>query len=317
MAKNRKEKEPKAVKVKAGKGRKEEIRGAASPVRNLIVFAVASVLVGVGFILYPDIIQSYSSYIIGGIMAVIGVISIIWYFARKAMDGVYRSEFAVGVIAIAAGAYVALLSDGTLSFILVVMGLLCAADGLLKIQYTLDLARMHYKKWWIVLITGVLSIAAGVVIVMGLLTDLAGSKIQDQLMYIGAAFILNCVLDIVALIVIAVRNAKAAKEAAQTEAANALSAAVAPAPSAQPEIPAVSVPQPEPQAGPQAVVGPEPQSAPQPEPPPVPQPAAPQPEPQPAPQPEPIPMPEPVPQEPIMPEPVQAEPAIPETPSQL
>ena len=156
---------------KRGKGGSEAAeakknRIAGSPIRNLILFAVASAIIGVAFILYPDVIERYCGYIIGGIIAVIGVANVICYFTKKTIDGVYRSEFAVGIIETAAGAYVALLSNGTLAFILLVLGILCAVDGLLKIQYTLDLARMHYAKWWLPLIMGALGLGIGVIIVM-------------------------------------------------------------------------------------------------------------------------------------------------------
>jgi len=203
----------------------------------------------------------YCGYIIGGIVAVIGLVNVICYFAKKMVDGVYRSEFVVGIIAIAAGAYVALLSGGTLSFILLVLGLLCAVDGLLKIQYTLDLARMHYEKWWLPLIMGALGLGIGVIIVMGLLADLAGSSVNNQLMYLGATFCLNCVLDVITIVVIAVRNSKAAHEVvhdaatSETFTSESESAArpVSPQPNLQP-VPPQPIPQPvPPQPAPQPV----------------------------------------------------------------
>ena len=281
---------------KAGSEAKEirKSRVAGSPIRNLILFAIASAIIGVAFILYPNVIERYCGYIIGGVIAVIGIANVICYFVKKTIDGVYRSEFAVGIIETAAGAYVALLSDGTLAFIVLVLGILCAVDGLLKIQYTLDLARMHYAKWWLPLLMGALGLGIGVIIVMGLLADLAGKSVNNQLIYIGAVFCLNCVLDIVTIVVIAVRNAKAAHVTAQSDATPDAPVSgnetayrpVSQQPNLQPVPPQPMPPQPvPPQPMPPQPVPPQP-VPPQPVPPqPVPPQPVPQPEAQPAPEP--------------------------------
>ena len=202
-----------AVQTQKVKSRKS--KGGANPIRNLTIFAVAAVALGVAFILYPDVIEAYGSYLIGGILALIGVVSIIFYFARKMIDGVYRSEFAVGLLAIAAGAYVAVLADTSLTFILLVIGILVAADGVLKLQYTLDLCRMKFRTWWLPLLMGVLGTAIGVVVIMGLASTLADTLGMEDLFVLGIAFCLNAAFDICTLITVAVRNRKAARAAAQ------------------------------------------------------------------------------------------------------
>ncbi len=146
-----------------------------NPIRNLVITALVSALVGVAFILEPSLVYSYSSYFIGGILALIGIVYIIIYFVRKPISGVYRSEFAIGFTAVLAGAYVALsgiITDGVtissmLETIIKILGVGLALDGVLKLQYCLDLVRMKFKTWWLVLVMAVLGIALGVVTVLG------------------------------------------------------------------------------------------------------------------------------------------------------
>lgn len=234
----RKVKEPKEKKVKKAKRAKKEpkplescgSRIIGSPVRVLVVLAVISAIIGVALFQFYDAYKSYFDYMIGGLVILIGVISLIFYFAKRMIDGVYRSEFAIGILCIAFGLYVALNGGASFSF-LVIIGALCAFDGVIKLQYTLDLARMRFKAWWLPLIFSILGIAVGVVILMGLFGELFGEG--EGASMTGLALCANALFDIICAIVIAVRNHKA-KKAAKL-AANA-PAAVEEEPTAEPEV---------------------------------------------------------------------------------
>lgn len=214
----RKVKEPKEKKVKKTKRAKKEpkplescgSRIIGSPVRVLVVLAVISAIIGVALFQFYDAYKSYFDYIIGGLVILIGVISMVFYFAKRMIDGVYRSEFAIGVLCIAFGLYVALNGGASFSF-LVIIGAMCAFDGVIKLQYTLDLARMRFKAWWLPLIFSILGIAIGVVILMGLFGELFGEG--EGASMTGLALCVNALFDIICAIVIAVRNHKAKKAA--------------------------------------------------------------------------------------------------------
>lgn len=214
----RKDKQPKEKKVKPAKKAKKQpkplescgSRIIGSPVRVLIVLAVISAIIGVALFRFYDAYKSYFDYIIGGLIIVIGVVSMICYFAKRMINGVYRSEFAIGVLCIAFGLYVALNGGASFSF-LVIIGALCAFDGVIKLQYTLDLARMRFKAWWLPLIFSILGIAIGIVILMGLFGELFGEG--EGAAMAGLALCVNSLFDVACAIVIAVRNHKAKKAA--------------------------------------------------------------------------------------------------------
>lgn len=234
----RKVKEPKEKKVKKTKRAKKEpkplescgSRIIGSPVRVLIVLAVISAIIGVALFQFYDAYKSYFDYIIGGLVILIGVISMVFYFAKRMIDGVYRSEFAIGVLCIAFGLYVALNGGASFSF-LVIIGAMCAFDGVIKLQYTLDLARMRFKAWWLPLIFSILGIAIGVVILMGLFGELFGEG--EGASMTGLALCVNALFDIICAIVIAVRNHKAKKAA---KLASDAPVAVESEPAAEPEV---------------------------------------------------------------------------------
>lgn len=200
------------------------------PVRNLLIAAIIGVVLGVVFILpqTQGYVYYYCCYAAGGILALVGLVYIILYFARKPVSGEYHSEFGLGLVAVLAGAYVALsnmlFGNSTMvidfTFIVKLIGIVIALDGIMKLQYMLDLGRMHYKKWWIVLITSILGLALGVFIAffMTYINTLSYSLGVTLMTVLGAGYCLNGVLDLIAMTVVAVRNRKANKAAALAEA---------------------------------------------------------------------------------------------------
>lgn len=199
-----------------------------NPIRNLIVTAILCLALGVAFLALPYFVRDFSGYVIGGLACVIGLAYIVIYFLRKPVSGIYRSEFAAGVVMLAAGVYIIVASlrpdatgiSITLRLIVTALGVLMAVDGVLKLQYTLDLARMQFDAWWLGLFTSLLGLAIGILTAAGLVDDLGvrlsigDGDFLSAMLILGVAFIVNAVLDAVTVTLIAVRNHTAAKRAA-------------------------------------------------------------------------------------------------------
>lgn len=240
------------------------------PIRNLIITAAVCLALGVAFLAQPHFIHDYCGYVIGGLVSAIGVTYILIYFIRKPVSGVYRSEFATGIVVLTVGVWmiVASMRPGsigisiTLRLIVTGIGVLIAADGVLKLQYTLDLARMKFSAWWVGLITSLLGIGLGVLTAIGLVDSfgvLMGVNRDDfinAMQFLGIGFCINALLDTVTVILVAVRNRTAAKlEAALAKQAQELTAAAAAAPAPAPAYYAPAAP-----ASPPAPQDPGPQS---------------------------------------------------------
>ena len=148
--KEKKAQQPKAPKMpKKPKKEKKAATGIANriignPVRVLIVTAIVSAIMGVALFQFYTEFKDYFDFIIGALIALIGLVSVIAYFVKPMISGVYRSEFAVGLVCIGLGVYIAL--NGGVSFsLLVVIGVLVLVDAIIKLQYTLDLVRLRLR----------------------------------------------------------------------------------------------------------------------------------------------------------------------------
>ena len=215
-----------------------------NPIRNLAVTAALCLILGVVFLAVPYFVRDYAGYVIGGLVSAIGLVYIIIYFLRKPVSGIYRSEFAAGIVMLSAGIYVTIASfrpdaagiSITLRLIVTALGILMAADGVLKLQYTLDMARMRFDAWWVGLFTSLPGLGLGILTATGLVDDfgvrisIGSDDFRSAMLVLGVAFIVNAVLDCVTLTLIAVRNRAAAKQAAAA-------AAAAPAAAETPAVP--------------------------------------------------------------------------------
>ena len=215
-----------------------------NPIRNQTIFAVVCLALGVAFLALPDFLRYYCGYVIGSLLCVIGLTYIVIYFVRRPVSGVYRTEFATGTLVVAAGVYVIVasfrpdaagISSITLRMIVTALGVLVAADGALKLQYTLDLARMRFSAWWVGLPLSLLGLALGVLMALGLV-DAAGVYLRlldggflGAMLMLGVALCGNGALDLGMVVLVAVRNHLAGK----AEAAAAAAPAAAP-PSQEP-----------------------------------------------------------------------------------
>lgn len=214
-----------------------------NPIRNLAVTAALCLILGVVFLAAPYFVRDYSGYVIGGLICTIGLVYTVIYFLRKPVSGIYRTEFAAGVVMLAAGIYVIVASfrpdaaglSITLRLIVTALGILMAVDGVLKLQHTLDLARMRFDAWWLGLFTSLLGLALGVLTASGLVDDfgvrihIGDGDFLSAMLILGVGFIVNAVLDVITMTLIAVRNHIASRLDA--------AAAAAPAPQPEPAVP--------------------------------------------------------------------------------
>lgn len=285
--KKRKTKKTKSVQepVTIEKAKKESIFG--SPIRNLIITALVCIVMGVAFLVESSLVYTYCGYAVGGLIGLTGIVYIAIYFFKKPVSGVYRYEFGLGLVALLAGAYVALggylSSTGTtgigFSVLLKIIGILIAADGVLKLQYSVDMARMRYSRWWVALIFSVLGIALGVAVVLGYVYDFgytvglgasayyteAQNAFIGGMMLLGVAFCVNALLDLLTMMMVIIRNHKARRAQAIAEGSAMVAAAkkedigefMPEEPLFEETVPVVEVPAPEAEAEDEVIILPE------------------------------------------------------------
>ena len=99
-------------------------------------------------------------------MIVFGAIKLVGYFSRDLFRLAFQYDLAFGILLIALGIVTLARPGGAMSFLCIVFGIPVLADGLFKIQISLDAKRFGIEKWWVVLLLAALTCVIGLLLVI-------------------------------------------------------------------------------------------------------------------------------------------------------
>lgn len=176
------------------KERKEINKGKAFK-REFIYTALALIAVGLLFVIIPKSSTKIICYVTAGLLCVWGIIKLFMYINAERQQS-FGSFGLVGSVALIIGGVAIFVNPEFFAGILATFfGCVMIVDGVLKVQYGVDLARVGAKLWWFVLLI------AGVMIVLGLLVVFNPFSTAVMFtMFAGVVLIINGLSDIVTAI---------------------------------------------------------------------------------------------------------------------
>lgn len=130
-----------------------------------IVMSVVFCVVGALFIVLPGQSAVLIGRVLGVAMAAFGIIKLVGYFSRDLFRLAFQYDLEFGILLIALGVLVLLRTENVMDFICIAMGVAILADGLFKIQISIDSRRFGIRKWWLILVLAVLTGAVGLLLV--------------------------------------------------------------------------------------------------------------------------------------------------------
>ena len=181
-----------AVRARARKGR-IDMRSVVPMKTAKIGYLVISVLfcvLGIVLIAAPGTSVVWLGRLLGIGMIVFGAIKLVGYFSRDLFRLAFQYDLAFGILLMALGIVTLTRPGGAMSFLCIVFGIPVLADGLFKIQISLDAKRFGIEKWWIVLLL------AAMTCVIGLLLVIRPSEAARALMVLmGISLLLDGILN--------------------------------------------------------------------------------------------------------------------------
>lgn len=130
-----------------------------------IVLSVAFCVLGILLMFFPAFSAELACNMLGVAMIAFGVIKIIGYFSKDLYRLAFQFDLAIGLLFAVMGILILVYPTQTMAFFSVVVGLAIMADGLIKIQISLDSRRFGLEKWWMMLALAIVSgIAAAILI---------------------------------------------------------------------------------------------------------------------------------------------------------
>ena len=131
-----------------------------------ILTAISYIAMGIILIARPEISYITLTYIAGGIIIAIGVIHVIKYIVRGISDGKLNTFLSTGLILIIVGIFMIVRAADIVVVVPIMLGLAVIIDGFIKLQRSIDLARLRFEGWVFVLILALMAIAMGVIMVV-------------------------------------------------------------------------------------------------------------------------------------------------------
>lgn len=131
------------------------------------ILASAALCVFGGLLLFrTDLSVSFIGRATGIGMTVFGVVKLMGYFSRDLFRLAFQYDLAFGLLLIALGCLALFRPEGVLTTLCAVMGCVVLADGLFKIQISIDAKRFGIRMWWLILAVAVTAGAAGLILTL-------------------------------------------------------------------------------------------------------------------------------------------------------
>lgn len=171
----------------------------------ILVSAVYIVLGGV-LLAWPDTSLKMICYGLGFAMIVLGITYGIIFFTKEEHSGFLPMDLVIGIVCLAFGVFI-LLNPSFLHTVLpFAMGIILLLGAIVKIQNSVNMKRLRYEKWYLVLICAVAIIVLGIVLLCNIF-----SEEKYMVLYIGICLIFDGLTNMVSLLCIQLRLNKLAK----------------------------------------------------------------------------------------------------------
>ena len=164
---------------------------------SAMIFCLLQALLGILLLVNPVGFTSGIIIGLGIVLLIAGAISIVRYFRSSAVEAAKSQTMLKGLIALLFGVFCVFNPHwflATFPVLTIFYGIVLLIEGLGKVQWMFDMIRMKTKRWFLAVISTVLSILCAVVILSNPFTSTAVLWI-----FTGVSLIVDALLDMIAV----------------------------------------------------------------------------------------------------------------------
>ena len=174
--------------------------------KSYIFISALYVVLGVALLAWPMMSVKMICYGLAVAMIVIGISYGVMYFTKDNLQGFLQMDLVIGIVCLAFGLFILLNPTFLGSVLPFAMGIILLLGAIVKIQSSINMKRLRFAKWYLVLICAILIGALGVVLLCN-----PFQKEEDMILYIGICLILDGLTNLISLICIQTRLRKLKK----------------------------------------------------------------------------------------------------------
>ncbi|MDO4614735.1 MAG: DUF308 domain-containing protein [Lachnospiraceae bacterium] len=175
-----------------------------------LLITVLFLFFGVLLFLFPERIEALIGVIIGGTCTVIGIFRLVMYLIRRNKGDLIAYDLIGGICITVLGVLCLVRRSEIVEYAAVMFGMLLLIGCSLKLQHAVDLHRLGELRWWLILISGFISLGFSVLIMLN-------PSFLNRFLYqlSGAFLIYDALTTLIAVILVFLRfkNRQKAMEA--------------------------------------------------------------------------------------------------------
>ena len=136
----------------------------AAKIGYIILSAIFCAL-GVLLMTDPGLSVALIGDIVGIVLVAFGIIKLVGYLSKDLYRLAFQFDLAFGILLIALGLVLLIKPESTMNILCVILGIEIIADGLFKVQTSLDARRFGLNTWWLILSLAIIAGAIGAVLI--------------------------------------------------------------------------------------------------------------------------------------------------------
>ncbi len=171
--------------------------------KTYIFVSALYVVLGAVLIAWPDMSVMMIHYGLSIAMIVIGISYGIMFFTKDKTRGFLQMDLVIGIICLAFGLFLVLNPDFFDAVLPFAMGIILILGAVVKIQNSINMRRLRFRRWYLVLIFAVIIAGLGALLLWNPFKD--GPYL---ILYIGICMVLDGLMNLVTLIFIQHRMRK-------------------------------------------------------------------------------------------------------------
>ena len=131
---------------------------------SYIIMSAFCCALGFMFIIFPDFSMKVMGATVGIGLIVFGAVKILGYFSKDLFRLAFQYDLAFGCLLVILGTIVLLKPHDVLKLVCAFLGFTILADGLFKIQISVDSKKFGIKQWWLILSMAILTGIFGLIL---------------------------------------------------------------------------------------------------------------------------------------------------------
>lgn len=152
---------------------------------DTLLMGALYILLGIVALVIPEAMERLLGFLIGVVLIIAGAVSMISYLLRDAHQNYYHNDFLHGLLGILLGIVVLYKVEIIISLVPFLLGTLVLVSGLSKLQDVIDLKRLEYGNWIVMLVLAIINIVLGLVLIFN---PMAAASLLFRLLGVGLIF---------------------------------------------------------------------------------------------------------------------------------